>query len=343
MQDVSEVCASRVPTKQEDDQGTSTAERIQRLGDLARILELEIAATKTAHANAGRSATVAKDEVRAMESNVEQLGVDLAELAAKAEWVVDIDAKWAYKATERLKIKATVKFETAAAMAVVAEREVDALEARSKAQQRQLAAVTEEALHLKFGGRPSGLHPWPMFYPLVHDEDVAVNYIAVSYCTLCSFSFPNHDIIVAPCMHVYHPWCAFVVFGKGNKCVQKRCQAAVHPSWHQSFGWGNPLEDMVKEARKIDMDGVTKLLMQDREERVKEPPVLGMGSDFKPMCVAGWENMGMMMLLILHGDCSFTSACYVSNAVLVFKCNIVKLQRVLKLVRLWEVYSGYLQ
>lgn len=204
MQDVSEVCVSRVPTKQEDDQGTSTAQRIQRLGDIGRILELEIAASKAALTKATRSVRVAKDEVRAMKSNVKQLGDDLAELQAKADFDEDPDAKWNIKATERLKIKATVKYETAAAMAAVAEREVEAIEAQSKGQQRQLDVVTEEAQHLKFGGRPSGLHPWPMFYPLVQEDDVTVKLVAVSTCVLCSFSFPNADIIVAPCLHVYH-------------------------------------------------------------------------------------------------------------------------------------------
>lgn len=279
MQDVSEVCASRIPTKQEDDQGTSTAERIQRLGDIARILELEIAATKAAYATATHRVRVARDEVRAMEVNVVQLTADLAELASQA-WDDDSDAKWQHKAVERLKNQATLKFESAAADVIVAEREVEVIEARSKAQQRQVAVVSEEALQLKFGGRPSGLHPWPMFYPLVHAEDVTVIHVAVTTCSLCSFAFPNHDIVVAPCMHVYHPWCALVVFGKGNRCVLKRCQAIVHPSWHQSFGWGNPSEDMVKEAAKIDLDGAMKLLMQDREDNVNGRPVLGMDSDF---------------------------------------------------------------
>jgi hypothetical protein len=119
-----------------------------------------------------------------------------------------------------------------------------------------------------------------MFYPLVQEDDVTVKLVAVSTCVLCSFSFPNADIIVAPCLHVYHPWCASVVFGKGNRCALKTCDAYVHPSWHQSFGWGNPSEDMVKEAGKIDLDGRLKVLMQDREDRVKEGRVMGMDSYF---------------------------------------------------------------
>lgn len=240
---------------------------------------MEIAASKTALATATKKVREVKDEVRAMSSNLKQLDDDLNELSAQVASEEDVDAKWSYKATERLKIKAIVKFETAAAMAIVAEKEVEEIEAKTKAQQRQLVAVTEEAMHLKFGGRPSGLHPWPMFYPLVHGEDVQVTIVAVRNCTLCSFPFPNHDIIVAPCMHVYHPWCAFVVFGKGSRCVLRSCQAAVHPSWHQSFGWGNLSEDIVKEARKINMDGEMKLLMEDREGRVKDASELGTFSD----------------------------------------------------------------
>lgn len=280
MQDVSEVCASRVPTKQEDDLGTSTAERIKRLADLARILEFEVSASKAALATSVEQIVASNSEERAMESNVAQLEEDLAGLASKP-WDDEMPKAFQIKVFERLKASAAFKFENAAAQVRVAEAEVEGIEAKMEMQKRQLAVVIEEASQLKFGGRPSGFHPWPMFYPQLRDEDVFVSYVAVTTCTLCSSGFPNFDIIVAPCMHVYHPWCAFVVFGRGDRCALKMCQAAVHPSWHQSFGWGNPSEELLKEAAQIDLDGGIQQLMHDREESVKNHQrVLGTGSQY---------------------------------------------------------------
>lgn len=109
MQDVSEVCASRVPTKQEDDLGTSTAERIKRLADLARILEFEVSASKAALATSVERIVAAKSEERAMESNVAQLEEDLAGLASKP-WDDEMPKAFQIKVFERLKASAAFKF-----------------------------------------------------------------------------------------------------------------------------------------------------------------------------------------------------------------------------------------
>lgn len=280
-QDVSEVCASRIPTKQEDDVGACTAQRINRLGDLARIVEMEISATKAAFETLGKRTRRKKDEVRAMEVSSQRIGEDFTTPWAETwddtmpEMPTEFQVQWQAK----LEKQAAIKFEAATAEVKIVEAELALLEEKMANQQRQPAVVSEKAAQLKFGGRPSGLHPWPLFYPQKRDKDVEVSIVSISTCTLCDFSFPNRDIIVAPCMHIYHPWCAFVVFGKGTRCVLKTCQAAVDRRWHQSFGWGNPTEELLQDAALIDMDGVMSQLMQDREDCVKQhQPVLGMDS-----------------------------------------------------------------
>lgn len=63
------MCASRVPTKQGDDLGSCTQERISRMGDIMQILTKEIGVSKFAEAAARAQVVEAKDVKRALEEH----------------------------------------------------------------------------------------------------------------------------------------------------------------------------------------------------------------------------------------------------------------------------------
>lgn len=83
-----------------------------------------------------------------------------------------------------------------------------------------------------------GLHmrPLPLLYGLGSNCG-GLGFIDVGECCLCGFSFPHSDIIVSNCRHVYHPWCALVVFSKGPNCCAIGCNHAQPIQWMMSFGW----------------------------------------------------------------------------------------------------------
>jgi hypothetical protein len=83
-------------------------------------------------------------------------------------------------------------------------------------------AMTEEHSRLKRGCRASGLQPWPMVYPEKSPTGPRLQYIKITAYCLCNFEFPDYDVIVAICLHLYHPWYTLVVFGKGSRCIKPR-------------------------------------------------------------------------------------------------------------------------
>lgn len=263
---MSEVCGSRIPTKQEDDLGLRTAERIARVGEMISLLTLEIAKCKSALSCISSRSKAAKNQLQATEANRDELEEQLASL--ESELQDDPSAKVEKIVVERLRKKNNAKMEAAAGEYRIAVSELELVESTLKSKQRQLTAFSNVAQHLKFGGRPSGMQPWPLFYarkiPLVGP----VVHLAVTVCSLCAFPFPNFDIIVANCKHLYHPWCALTVFGKGRgtACVERMCQGFVHPNWHTSFGWGIPSEELQQRAIQFNLDGEALRLKHDREK-----------------------------------------------------------------------------
>lgn len=266
---MSEVCGSRIPTKQEDDLAMRTAERMGRMGDTIRILNMEIAKNKAALAATSLRRKEAKDAVKVAGANREDLEGQLKSL--ESELSDQPDSKFEKIVVERMMKKNNEKMEIAAGELRAAVAELELIESTLEREQRQLSALNDEVQQLKFGGRPSGMQPWPLFYPSVSLKDCPTTYIAVTVCTLCAFPFPNHDIIVASCKHLYHPWCAMVVFGKGRStsCVQRSCMGLVHPSWHQSFGWGIPAEELQQRAVQLNTDGESAHLQHQRDNYAK--------------------------------------------------------------------------
>jgi hypothetical protein len=89
--------------------------------------------------------------------------------------------------------------------------------------------------------------PWPMLYPKTTEPAPESRSIVVTVCSLCAAEFPDWDVIVASCQHLYHPWCALIVFGKANKCVHEDCPGSVNSNWCKSFGWAPPAEETLSD------------------------------------------------------------------------------------------------
>jgi hypothetical protein len=66
--------------------------------------------------------------------------------------------------------------------------------------------------------------------------------------TLCQVPFSHSGIIVLSCRHVYHSFCAWVLFVHGRKCITNGCQSLSHAKWHRSFGWREPGLEMLQRA-----------------------------------------------------------------------------------------------
>lgn len=266
---MSEVCASRIPTKQEDDLASSAAERIQQLSNLGRVLTMEIAYKKSALKTSAARVKKAKDVVSAHNENLEFLDRQIEELKGD-NWCNDNpELEFRVGVFNRMKGECLEKIQTAVEDVTAAEAAHSKVRETIELQGKQLTSITDEASHLKLGGRPSGLHPWPMLYPRVEEEEIKVESVEFSTCTLCDYGFPNRDIIVATCSHAYHPWCAFAVFGKGLCCVQENCKRPMHPSWRRSFGWGHQAEELQQGAASLGIDGEFSELLQDREDFLK--------------------------------------------------------------------------
>lgn len=263
------MCASRIPTKQENDLGSCTLERIARMGDILRILTKEIAVSKSAQAAFGAKIVEARDVKRGLEEHRNMLEGEI-EQAQTASCAGDPEAQFKIKFISGLNSANTEKLGVAVKAIKEAEADFEGSELKVKLQELELSAITEEWNNLKSGGRPAGLHPWPMFYPVTSEEEVQVAILAITLCSLCRHGFPDRDILVAGCMHIYHPWCAYSVFGKGSRCVARNCTTAIHPSWYQSFGWGMPSDELQEEAAKLDTDVVILQYMHEREESLNQ-------------------------------------------------------------------------
>jgi hypothetical protein len=43
-------------------------------------------------------------------------------------------------------------------------------------------------------------------------------------CVLCESPFPNMDVILAPCMCLYHPWCIIMQNWVSDSCAREDCK-----------------------------------------------------------------------------------------------------------------------
>jgi hypothetical protein len=62
--------------------------------------------------------------------------------------------------------------------------------------------------------------------------------IVVMACPICGFYFKENDIIVAPCIRTYHPFCLVMFMeSKFNKCAEPACGKVFMNHWINNFGF----------------------------------------------------------------------------------------------------------
>lgn len=137
--------------------------------------------------------------------------------------------------------------------------------------QLQFDALTVELCQLKRGKSSVIFWPRPMFYS--HEQPVESvderNWIKVGLCSLCQFPFPQNNIVVASCRHLYHPFCASVLFVSSSRCIARGCKALAHPDWHRSFGWGEPNADLTERALMLGLAEERRRILKDRSDEAR--------------------------------------------------------------------------
>lgn len=137
-------------------------------------------------------------------------------------------------------------------------------------------ALVAQSWSLKRGRIDCSFCPRPAIYAPMEENPLELtsfsaetSFLGITVCSLCSFPFPHNDIIVSSCRHLYHPFCASVVFSNTNKCMAVGCKAMSHPEWHRSFGWGEPGPELVERALMLGLAEERKKILQDRSDAAK--------------------------------------------------------------------------
>lgn len=158
-----------------------------------------------------------------------------------------------------------------------AEADMAILVKKTECHQLEFDALVAELGSLKRGKSGASFWPRPMVYaPLeepisdLMDYSDETMFIRVTVCSLCSFPFPQSDIIVSSCRHLYHPFCASVLFVNSSKCTAMGCKSLSHPEWHRSFGWGEPSPDLVQRALMLGLAEERKKILKDRSDAAKD-------------------------------------------------------------------------
>jgi len=139
--------------------------------------------------------------------------------------------------------------------AVTAEHEVEECERVLRLKKIMLDGVKAECELLRIGRPTTGFHPTPILYPSskVDEDDLGLGmFLKITTCSLCGFAFPKSDIIVSSCKHMYHPFCAKIVYQSGNRCVDLKCtEAFVDPDWFRSLGVGTVNGELQERAASL--------------------------------------------------------------------------------------------
>ena len=137
-------------------------------------------------------------------------------------------------------------------------------------------ALVAQSWSLKRGRIDCSFCPRPAIYAPMEENALEMTsssaeicVLDITVCSLCSFPFPHNDIVVSSCRHLYHPFCASVVFSNTNKCTAVGCKAMSHPEWHRNFGWGEPGPELVERALMLGLAEERKKILQDRSDAAK--------------------------------------------------------------------------
>ena len=156
-----------------------------------------------------------------------------------------------------------------------AEAAMSSLTRRLQTSQLQFDALAAKKFQLKAGRSTLNFLPWPMVYspkdPLSPSCDFwdESKFLRITACTLCSFPFPQNDIVVSSGKHLYHSFCASVVFSRNCKCMAKGCQDLSHLEWHQSFGWGEPDAELSERELTLGLAEERRRIMKERIEQAR--------------------------------------------------------------------------
>ena len=142
--------------------------------------------------------------------------------------------------------------------------------------QLEFDALVSLSWSLKRGRAGTGFIPRPPVYAPLEGTPMELTsssnetaFMGITLCSLCSLPFPHCDIIVSSCRHLYHPFCASILFVNDNKCMAVGCKAMAHPEWHRSFGWGEPSPNLVERALMLGLVEERKKILQDQLDAVK--------------------------------------------------------------------------
>lgn len=233
-------------------------ERGQVIQDLMNVLSVEMKADAARHKDAMERRDQCKLKLEQSECLLRSYENQKVEKAFKIEAMVgegaDVDR-------EKIKMECIMDqcadeqstLQTCRSNLELAELVVENMVHGIEAHRLQFEALKMELVQIRYGKSLGTFWPQPIVYP---EEKGAENWdgsavLVLSMCSLCQFSFPTNDIIVSSCRHLYHPFCASVVFVGGGPCIAKECHSELHPEWHRSFKWSKPSAKMVQKASML--------------------------------------------------------------------------------------------
>lgn len=142
--------------------------------------------------------------------------------------------------------------------------------------QMQLQALTTQLLHFRKGDEGVSTHPHPMCYVELMDKNIAN--VQVMVFVVCNGPLPLGDIIVYNCWHLYHPWCATILFKSASSCKEEQCMG-IHPKWLKSFGFASPIVELEEKAANMDYEMVWRMAITQRKIVVQSiHPTIGSSS-----------------------------------------------------------------
>ena len=152
-----------------------------------------------------------------------------------------------------------------------AELELEGVAAMLEGRQKLFDALSAENFQLKRGKSNASIWPRPMVYSEAIDSAVigsaeVSGSMPMTPCCLCLFPFPCNDVVLSSCRHLYHPFCASVVFVNCGACLAKGCGAVPHPDWYNSFGWGHPSAEMRDRGRELGVTEERSRVLQARAD-----------------------------------------------------------------------------
>lgn len=128
---------------------------------------------------------------------------------------------------------------------------------------RHRDAIVEQIASMKLGGGVS-LWPRPVLHPHMLEDSISSGQLEVQPCSYCNRYFTANDIVIASCMHFYHPFCIAKVCAIKNRCVT--CGEIFHPGWWRSFGFRDLDAELEEKAIMLDLTKAKADLKQSLQE-----------------------------------------------------------------------------